>query len=1340
MDVDRRFLTIVVSLVLLVSTFSVGLAFSADGVEDEEKGRVLLVQKRGIDTETLKDKADISVITDYEEYVLVRATSKAEDELTAQGYILEDLKDRDLVSLHSTSFKVSEGLPEIPGNLKVDSYPKGVKRPHIVQFIGPIKPEWRTELQDMGVVLHEYRHSYNFIVGMSQKTAERVESLDFVDWTGIYQPGYKFEHQLLNKKDIADVSVNTFSTANTAAIAKNIISLDGKIYSMKKDQITTRLRTEHVRYLANLPDVKSITPANLDHQLFNHDATWVTQTNRSEDRKVTEKGVTGTGQMVTVMDSELYMDNGGHEMWKDPNGNPIGDNHRKVQAHYVPSGSSADLGEGTYHGSHVSGTVLGDAPPYGSYNNQDGHGMGARLIHQDIGQSGGGLSAPSDMYNDAWLDSYNRGSRIHTNSWGSSGARGAGSYTGEAVTTDEFIWDHQNYSILWAAGNDGSNNQTISPQGHSKNAITVGASGNAPIQEDVPDFSSRGYANDGRIKPTLLGVGLGVTSSNRSSDGYSGMSGTSMATPGIAGQTSQVREYYKRGWYPTGKRNQEDSFDPSSALVKATLVNGAEEISGDGAYLNDNRFPNGDQGFGRSNMDRSLYFEWDERKTRIFDSWNEGVELSTGENWNLEFDVEDTSMPLEATLVWNDYPGADGANPAIVNDLDLEMTGPTGTRYVGNAFTGHNPGYSAPDPTSNPWNGDRSGEWDGLNVVEDMLLLPDENGVEKGTYNLTVNANNVPNGPQPFAVVISGGISPVMEDGEPPQITIDTPNGGETWNEGTQQDITWTTTAGSDPIKRIDLRYTIDGGNTWKPLASNLSTTGSYTWTVPNHHSTECLVKGRVLDQADRYTYDTSDNTFEIVGSPPGSTSKLDVVRGGGPTMVPFDNFSDGDYTSDPKWTVNDGSWNVTNNYLEGNGVISTEAVLDNNSIGAYGRWEWDFQFETLEADGDTYQLMRFDFIQSSNDPTSPTGYYILLSGDTPGGAQVNLWAIENGEPPDDAPLISGNWVADLDWHTLAVERDQNNEFAVYVDGNLIGTAQDDRYTSSQYLGLRHDANPLGSPHNVDEVRVQKVLTNDEHNHVSWAASPDDPAEVSHYNVYRSDQKASNYQKIGSVEANGSATYKYVDEYKGKVDNTYWWYRSRAVGVNGLEEGNTIEKQEPGAPLSQFNISLQTGWNFVSFNLASLDNDLTAILDDPDNGIQGNYDKVTYYDSVNEQWVSYIPGRSEHYNDIGTWDNTMGIWIRMTQDDILTIEGTEVTTTEITLQPGWNMIGMPTASADTGQNLNLTTEVSKVGYFNGSSQNNVAYDQDPQNFEFAPGEGYWVYNDAETTVTWTIEY
>ncbi len=1159
MNGKLKYLVFGICAVLVVSTITAGIVSSARSEEDEIE---ILVYKDGMDPETLRMSREHSVIEEYEEFILVKTAEENKLALENEGYMVENLPKKDNVNLHSFSFDTSQGSPDISEDLKIEEYPSGQRGQYILQFIGPVKPEWKDQLKRKGVILHEYRHRYNFIVEMTPETREKVDDLEFVDWTGIYQPGYKFDHQLLEETAPMDLRINLFSDAHTAAIAKKVVSFGGELYHVKEDEITTNIRADLVEFLANSPGVKSITPANLDYQLFNHDATWVTQTNQTEERKVTEEGVTGTGQIVTVMDSELYMDNGGHEMWKDPDGDPIGDDHRKVQAHYVPSGSGGDLGEGQYHGSHVTGTVLGDAPPHDDYNNEDGHGMGARLIHQDIGQSGGGLSVPGDMYNDAWQDSYDRGSRIHTNSWGG-GRGGGGSYTGEAVTSDEFIWDHKDYSILWAAGNDGSGSGTISPQGHSKNAITVGACGNAPIHDDMADFSSRGYASDGRIKPTILGVGLGVTSSDRSADGYSGMSGTSMATPGIAGQTAQVREYYKRGWYPTGSRDQEDGFNPSSALVKATLVNGAEEISGDGAYLNDDRFPNGDQGFGRSNLDRSLYFEWDERKLRTFDSSDEGVSLSTGESWSMEFDVEDTTMPLEATLVWSDYAGSDGADPAIVNDLDLEMSGPTGTRYVGNAFTGSNPGYSSPDPSSNPWNGGRSGEWDGLNVVENTLLLPDQNGVEAGTYNLSVNAHNVANGPQPFAVVISGGISPVMDEGDPPQINIDTPNGGEAWNEGTQQDITWTTTPGADPIDRIDLRYTIDGGETWDPLASNLSDSGTHTWTVPNHDSTECLVKARVLDQADRFSYDISDNTFEIVGSPPSSTSNLDVERGGGPTMVPIDDFEEGNHDN---WTVNDGSWSVNNGYLEGNGVISRDAVLGNESVGAYGRWEWDFQFDTLKADGDTYQLMRFDFIQNSDDPTSPTGYYVLLSGETPGGTQANLWAIENGQPPDDSPLISGNWIADTGWHTLAVERDTNNDFALYVDGTLIGTAHDERFTNSQYLGLRHDANPLGSPHNVDEVRVQTTLENDEHNHVSWAASPQDPNEVSHYNIYRSDKKSGNYQKIGSVEANGSTSYKYVDEYKGKVDNTYWWYRSRAVGENGLEEDNKVEKQEPGAP------------------------------------------------------------------------------------------------------------------------------------------------------------------------------
>lgn len=49
--------------------------------------------------------------------------------------------------------------------------------------------------------------------------------------------------------------------------------------------------------------------------------------------------------------------------------------------------------------------------------------------------------------------------------------------------------------------------------------------------------------------------------------------------------------------------------------------------------------------------------------------------------------------PLRLTLTWTDYPGQPMAARTLVNDLDLEVIGPDGTRYLGNAGVyqaGHN--------------------------------------------------------------------------------------------------------------------------------------------------------------------------------------------------------------------------------------------------------------------------------------------------------------------------------------------------------------------------------------------------------------------------------------------------------------------------------------------------------------------------------------------------------------------------------------------------------------------------------------------------------------------------
>jgi hypothetical protein len=95
---------------------------------------------------------------------------------------------------------------------------------------------------------------------------------------------------------------------------------------------------------------------------------------------------------------------------------------------------------------------------------------------------------------------------------------------------------------------------------------------------------------------------------------------------------------------------------------------------------------------------------------------------------------------LRLTLAWTDYPGTLGAAKALVNDLDLEIIAPDGTRYYGNQglYTG---GTCL-----------RDGKWDACNNVEGAII-PD---ARYGTYTVIVHGHNIPQGPQPFALVAAG--------------------------------------------------------------------------------------------------------------------------------------------------------------------------------------------------------------------------------------------------------------------------------------------------------------------------------------------------------------------------------------------------------------------------------------------------------------------------------------------------------------------------------------------------------------------------------------------------------
>lgn len=115
----------------------------------------------------------------------------------------------------------------------------------------------------------------------------------------------------------------------------------------------------------------------------------------------------------------------------------------------------------------------------------------------------------------------------------------------------EMLWDN-GIVVVAAAGNSGPNMQTIKSPGISSKIITVGAFDDGRDKEDeenqdfkIAEFSSRGPAYR-FYKPDIVASGVNlVGASNNLTKHYTKMSGTSVATPIIAGTCALFLNKYK---------------------------------------------------------------------------------------------------------------------------------------------------------------------------------------------------------------------------------------------------------------------------------------------------------------------------------------------------------------------------------------------------------------------------------------------------------------------------------------------------------------------------------------------------------------------------------------------------------------------------------------------------------------------------------------------------------------------------------------------------------------------------------------------------------------------------
>lgn len=595
----------------------------------------------------------------------------------------------------------------------------------VIQLDGPMDPRRRARLEEAGVRVGEYLPPNGFIVDLSKADVEALRGLDFVRWRGRYEREWKLDPEIgqrpyatIERQDEVrqgrvSVVVHLFDGADAAEVADAVRAIPGaEVASVDVADgvasVTARMAFNDTVLLADLPEVQFVEDAPENTERSNTNNRWIVQSNVTNVTPVYNHGIRGQGQIIGVIDSRIDMN---HCSFRDSVNNTPGPGHRKVIYYGTTLGAAS-------HGTHVAGTAAGDA---GADDNTRGVAYLAKIAYSPI-------PSPQNETNITNLLSthYSQGARIHTNSWGDDGTT---LYTGQCRGIDAHSWSNEDSLVLFAI----TNTSTLKTPENAKNCLAVAATQGAPNQQNFCSGGA-GPTNDGRRKPEAMAPGCStVSSASGTTCSTSSLTGTSMACPVVAGAAVLVRQYFRDGFYPTGMANPADGFNPSAALVRAVVLNSAVDMTGITG------FPSNTEGWGRVLLDEALYFPGDARRLFVRDVWRANG-LTTGQTWEQQIFVSSSIFPLEVTLVWTEPPAAVNANPAYINNLDLEVVSPGGTTYLGNNFSG---GQSAP-----------GGAADFRNNAEVVLL----NTPPAGTYTLRVRATAVNQGPQGYAIVATGDL------------------------------------------------------------------------------------------------------------------------------------------------------------------------------------------------------------------------------------------------------------------------------------------------------------------------------------------------------------------------------------------------------------------------------------------------------------------------------------------------------------------------------------------------------------------------------------------------------
>ncbi len=628
---------------------------------------------------------------------------------------------------------LQDGEPLLPASLRAPATTAGFS---LVQLTGPTQDIWLDQMETTGWRVLQYYPHYTYLLWSDGLGAPLDNRFDFVRWQGRYHPAYKISPELASPGSLVSsdgridqVSALIYEDGHLAGTLAALARLGAELvqyYPAQPDRafyeaililpaaaIPAAARLETVLWLGYASPRPELDDEMSDQIVAGNTAAGAPWPGYRD--WLDAAGYDGQGVTWAVIDTGVDYDH------PDLSQRIVG-GYSYPGACNPPGQPGSDCENGG-HGTHIAGILAGDATT--GMSDGDGYLYGLGIAPGSnifaMNPLSGANWPPLGGWQENSMQALRGGAIGGNNSWTTGEGLAHGYQTSERIH-DLMVRDGNFDTVdmaepfiqVFSAGNSGSSGLTAPKE--AKNLIVVASSENyrAGDIDQVSSFSSRGPAEDGRWVPTVAAPGNVIASTRNDEGGYCATpipgsndlyalcSGTSLAAPHVSGAIVLLSQWW---------RAQHQGIDFSPAMAKALLVNSAVDMGAPD-------IPNVNEGWGRINLASLLppalpMLNFDQETTLA----------NSGEVWQLDVRVANPSQPLKITLAWSDAAAAPGANPALVNDLDLVVT-TGGLTYRGNRFAS---GWSVP-----------GGEADTLNNLENVFLP-----APGGYATITVRGSNV---------------------------------------------------------------------------------------------------------------------------------------------------------------------------------------------------------------------------------------------------------------------------------------------------------------------------------------------------------------------------------------------------------------------------------------------------------------------------------------------------------------------------------------------------------------------------------------------------------------------